>query len=117
MPQNAGTSNYAFIVRSDGEVNSIYVKNTDVVRPVLYLTSSVEIIGGNGTSTEPYVLGMPQKDTSGASAPVLASNMIPVYYDEANSVWKKADKNNSQKDYRWYSYTSTGEYKGMGFFP
>ena len=52
-------------------------------------------------------------DESGANAPVLASNMIPVYYDEANSVWKKADKNNSQKDYRWYSYTSTGEYKGM----
>ena len=39
--------------------------------------------------------------------------MIPVYYDEANNVWKKADKNNSQKDYRWYSYSSTGEYKGM----
>ena len=52
-------------------------------------------------------------DTSGANVPVLASNMIPVYYDEANSVWKKADKNNSQKDYRWYSYSSTGEYKGM----
>ena len=52
-------------------------------------------------------------DESGANAPVLASNMIPVYYDEANSVWKKADKNNSQKDYRWYSYSSTGEYKGM----
>ena len=52
-------------------------------------------------------------DTSGANAPLLASNMIPVYYDEANSVWKKADKNNSQEDYRWYSYTSTGEYKGM----
>ena len=52
-------------------------------------------------------------DTSGANKPVLASNMIPVYYDETNSVWKKADKDNSQKDYRWYSYTSTGEYKGM----
>ena len=52
-------------------------------------------------------------DESGANAPVLASNMIPVYYDEANSVWKKADKNNSQKDYRWYSYESSGEYKGM----
>ena len=52
-------------------------------------------------------------DTSGANKPVLASNMIPVYYDEANSVWKKADKNNSQKDYRWYSYNKAGEYKGM----
>ena len=52
-------------------------------------------------------------DTSGANKPILASNMIPVYYDEANSVWKKADKNNSQKDYRWYSYESSGENKGM----
>ena len=52
-------------------------------------------------------------DTSGANAPVLASNMIPVYYDEANNVWKKADKNNSEKEYRWYSYESSGEYKGM----
>ena len=52
-------------------------------------------------------------DTSGANKPVLASNMIPVYYDEANNVWKKADKNNSEKEYRWYSYESSGEYKGM----
>ena len=52
-------------------------------------------------------------DTSGANKPVLASNMIPVYYDEAKNVWKKADKNNSQKEYRWYSYESSGENKGM----
>ena len=104
LPQNAGTSNYAFIVRSDGEVNSIYVKNTDVVRPVLYLTSSVEIIGGNGTSTEPYVLDMNSKDTSGANTPVLASNMIPVYYDDSKNVWKCADKDNKDSLTRWYNY-------------
>ena len=52
-------------------------------------------------------------DTSGANKPILASNMIPVYYDETNDVWKKADKDNLQKDYRWYSYESSGEYKGM----
>ena len=33
-------------------------------------------------------------DTSGANKPILASNMIPVYYDETSDVWKKADKNN-----------------------
>ena len=104
LPQNAGTSNYAFIVRSDGEVNSIYVKNTDVVRPVLYLTSSVEIIGGNGTSTEPYVLDMNSKDTSGANTPVLASNMLPVYYDDLKNVWKCADKDNKDSLTRWYHY-------------
>ena len=51
--------------------------------------------------------------TNLANKPILASNMIPVYYDETNDVWKKADKDNSQKDYRWYSYESSGEYKGM----
>ena len=33
-------------------------------------------------------------DTSGANAPVLASNMIPVYYDGTDKVWKKADVKN-----------------------
>ena len=51
-------------------------------------------------------------DTSGANAPVLASNMIPVYYDETNSVWKKSDIKNGKTN-PWYSYESSGEYKGM----
>ena len=37
-----------------------------------------------------------------ANAPVLDSNMIPVYYDESSSSWKKADSSN--KDYSWYDY-------------
>ena len=52
-------------------------------------------------------------DTSGANSPVLASNMIPVYYDETNDVWKKADVNNKDSSYQWYSYNSTGDKKGM----
>ena len=52
-------------------------------------------------------------DTSGANAPVLASNMIPVYYDETNDVWKKANTSNLDKNNPWYSYNSSGEYKGM----
>ena len=35
-------------------------------------------------------------DLSGANKPILASNMIPVYYDETSDVWKKADKNNKE---------------------
>ena len=62
-----------------------------------------------GTDT-PYLTPI---DVSGANEPVLASNMIPVYYDEANSVWKKADASNTNKTNPWYSYNSTGEYKGM----
>ena len=51
-------------------------------------------------------------DTSKANMPELASNMIPVYYDETEEVWKKADKYNSKEEYRWYSYEPNGEYKG-----
>ena len=51
-------------------------------------------------------------DKSGANMPVLASHMIPVYYDETNSVWKKADVSNTDTTNPWYSYNSTGEYKG-----
>ena len=52
-------------------------------------------------------------DTSGANEPVLASNMIPVYYDETNEVWKKANTSNLDKNNPWYSYNKAGEYKGM----
>ena len=105
LPQEAIGINHVFIVCSDGHVDNYGVNsNMFAVRPVLYLTSSVEIIGGNGTSTEPYVLDMNSKDTSGASAPVLASNMIPVYYDDSKNVWKCADKDNKDSLTRWYNY-------------
>ena len=52
-------------------------------------------------------------DTSGANAPVLASNMIPVYYDETNETWKKADISNMNRINQWYSYAPTGKHKGM----
>jgi len=41
-------------------------------------------------------------DTSYANAPVLASNMIPVYYDGTD--WVKADKANQDKNNKWYDY-------------
>ena len=43
-------------------------------------------------------------DTSGANSPVLASNMIPVYYD--GTTWRKADSTNSNGNYKWYNYTN-----------
>ena len=47
---------------------------------------------------------LPNIDKSGANPPSLLSNMIPVYYDQTNSVWKKADSNNSDKNNKWYDY-------------
>ena len=44
------------------------------------------------------------KDTSGANTPDLSNNMIPVYYDECDEVWKKADSTNENPLYRWYNY-------------
>lgn len=43
-------------------------------------------------------------DKSGANLPSLDSNMIPVYYDETDEVWRKADSSNTNKNYQWYDY-------------
>ena len=60
LPQNPiGDSSYAFI-SSDGSIYDAgpYVKDSILVRPVLYLSSSVKISGGSGTSSEPYILSV-----------------------------------------------------------
>ena len=75
---NAGASSYTY-----------------ATRPVLYLKPEVQIESGDGTSTNPYKLSLSKnEDTSGANKPVLASNMIPVYYDAIAKAWKKADVKN-----------------------
>ncbi len=43
-------------------------------------------------------------DESGANHPSLEDNMLPVYYDEYNKVWKKADEGNLDDSYKWYDY-------------
>lgn len=43
-------------------------------------------------------------DKSGANEPLLSENMIPVYYDETNNVWRKASANNTSEKYKWYDY-------------
>ena len=43
-------------------------------------------------------------DESGANEPVLDKSMIPVYYDETNKTWRKADQNNMIEKYKWYDY-------------
>ena len=106
LPQGVSYSGYAFVLDSRGNIGigAIVNDNQFAVRPVLYLKPDVKIIVGHGTSTDPYVIGINQKDTSGASAPVLASNMVPVYYDDSKNVWKCADKDNKDSLTRWYNY-------------
>ena len=106
LPQGVSYSGYAFVLDSRGNigVGAIVNDNQFAVRPVLYLKPDVKIIVGHGTSTDPYVIGINQKDTSGANTPVLASNMVPVYYDDSKNVWKCADKENKDSLTRWYHY-------------
>ena len=106
LPQNASYSNYAFRVGSVGSADNSNVNgNQFAVRPVLYLKTEVQINEGDGTSTNPYKLSFTKnEDTSNANAPVLASNMIPVYYDATAKVWKKADTSNKKFENRWYNY-------------
>ena len=59
LPQDAGSSNFAFLVYSDGLVSSQFAgRDQFAVRPVLYLISSAQITGGYGTSSSPYTLGL-----------------------------------------------------------
>ena len=59
LPQRVSYSNDAFLVRSVGGAGSYTVFNDRLaVRPVLYLISSAQITGGDGTIGSPYTLGL-----------------------------------------------------------
>ena len=60
LPQSASGRAIAFFVESGGIVygEGIVFDFQLAVRPVLYLISSVEITGGDGTSSSPYTLGL-----------------------------------------------------------
>ncbi|MDO4369486.1 MAG: hypothetical protein Q4C29_03010, partial [bacterium] len=66
-----------------------------------YFTNSV-----TGSETIEMTYAKPSLDKSGSNAPELTNNMIPVYYDETNKVWKKADSTNSEEKYKWYDYNN-----------
>ena len=98
-------------VISTGTISMSYSQNSFIDLKHTYpKTDTYAIATKEDKSSMEFSVSM---ETSGANAPVLASNMIPVYYDETSGVWKKADKNNKDNNNRWYSYESSGEYKGM----
>ena len=106
MAQAGSSNSYAFYVVSSGNLSYNSVNGSAMaVRPTLYLKSEVQITEGDGTSSNPYKLSISKnEDTSNANAPVLASNMIPVYYDGTDKAWKKADVKNKTMENRWYNY-------------
>ncbi len=58
----------------------------------------------NNDTIKDYSSDVEANDNSDANAPVLTSNMIPVYYDSVIDAWRKADSNNSEKKNKWYNY-------------
>ena len=101
----ANGSGNSFLTYNGGVSIGSVSGNLRAVRPSLYLNSNVMIESGDGTSSNPYKLSFTKnEDTSNANAPVLASNMIPVYYYGTDKVWKKADIKNKTIETRWYNY-------------
>ena len=54
-PFAAGSHN-VFIVGNTGYANSTGAANTYAVRPVVHLKSTINITGGTGSSTDPFIL-------------------------------------------------------------
>ncbi len=55
----SSVSNFVFYVYSAGSVDILYAYNSsNSVSPVLYLASTVEITGGDGSSSNPYTLSL-----------------------------------------------------------
>ena len=57
-----------------------------------------------GVKTIEATVKLSNLDKSGTNEPVLDSSMIPVYYDESSSSWRKADIKNHDEKYKWYDY-------------
>ncbi len=71
---------------------------------IVWLNYDAEITNGTWEKVIRAEVGVVNIDTSGANEPMLLDNMIPIYYDNTDEVWRKADRTNSNVDYQWYDY-------------
>ena len=55
---NSSSSGYVFNVYSNGYLRNYSASFGYAARPVLYLDSSVYVIDGTGTQSDPYIIGM-----------------------------------------------------------
>ena len=65
LPQNSSYEGHVYMLHDLGMIDNYTGSNTNstailnlIVRPVLYLKSNVKITGGDGTSSNPYTLGL-----------------------------------------------------------
>ena len=53
---NQNASNEVYALDTNGSIGTGVVTEEKLIRPVVYLDSNIKIIGGNGTSSNPYLL-------------------------------------------------------------
>ena len=65
LPQNSSYEGHVYMLHDLGMIDNYTGSNTNstailnlIVRPVLYLKSNIKITGGDGTSSNPYTLGL-----------------------------------------------------------
>ena len=71
---------------------------------IVWLDYNATSTGGTWEKVASVSAGVANLDKSGANPPALLDNMIPVYYDAEEDVWRKADKTNSNNNHQWYDY-------------
>ena len=97
-----------FPSKEDYEYSDVVCENTNDEVDVSFneetwkLNLSVEedSIDGNFNCTVHF------RENTPPNPPVLDGDMVPVYYDEAGSVWRKADENNESTEHKWYDYSN-----------
>ena len=107
----SGTSGGVFIIGDYGNVNgNVNAKQESndyvIVRPSLYLKSSIEITGGYGTKNKPYTLGYNEyKITYDLDGGTVSTNNPTSYTSQSNDI----NLNNPTKEgYKFVGWTGTG---------
>ena len=81
------------------------INNTSVNQKIKIGINSGMISGGeiktDGTRITEKISNL---DKSNANTPNLDNNLIPVYYDNQEKIWRKADESNTNPLYKWYNY-------------
>ena len=109
---------YGFLYKDVNEFNKIYLSLFSAL--FIFFCGLISYFMTNSFAWFTYVLSSDENinlvvdtckrekiyefDKSNANAPILSENMIPVYYDECDEVWKKADSSNISSLYKWYNY-------------
>ena len=93
---HSSNSRYVFNVLTPGYVKVDLARYTFSASPVLYLKSTVEITGGEGSQSKPYTLQMPPMSAADYITSLLSSNPTTMNNDDpdGNVRYMGADPNN-----------------------